>query len=150
MFARYFAVFFPIYFLSVWFFVSYIIGWIGGWHLLAQRFRIDNEFSGTLCRWFNATMRWGVHYNGALKAGADLEALYLMPLFVFRFGHPPLSIPWNEIRLESSRWYDFYLSVTLTLGNEEHVPFRISRRTARKLRLQAGASWPDSKSRMEL
>lgn len=142
--------YFPLYFLSLWLLISYVLSWMSGWHLLAQRFRTDAEFTGTLYRWFHATMRCGVHYNGALKAGTNVEGLSLAPIFLFRIGHSPLFIPWTEISVGSSRWYDLYLSVTLILGREEQVPFRISQRTARKLRIQAGPGWPDPQNLLQL
>lgn len=150
VFVRYLPLYFPLYFLSLWIFVTYVVSWIGGWHLLARHFRTDAEFTGTLYRWFHATMRFGVHYNGALKAGANAEGLYLAPLFLFRIGHPPLFILWREISVGSSRWYDLYLSVPLILGREEQVPFRVSPRTARKLRIQAGPGWPDPQNLLQL
>jgi hypothetical protein len=92
----------------------------------------------------------GVHYNGALKMGGDVGGFYLTSIFLFRLGHPPLFIPWTEIGVGKSRWLDFYLPVTLTLGRAEQVPFRISRRTARKLRVAAGTAWPDPQNLLQL
>jgi hypothetical protein len=142
--------YFPFYFLSLWIFIAYIVSWIGGWHLLTQRFRTDSEFTGTVYRWFYTTMRLGVHYNGALKVGGDAEGLYIAPMLLFRIGHPPLLIPWTEISVEKSRWWELYLRVTFTLGRAEQVPFRISRRTARKLREAAGSAWPDPQNLLQL
>ena len=123
---------------------------MGGWHLLAQRFRTDSEFEGTVYQWFYATMRWGVHYNGALKVGGNVEGLYVAAIFLFRMGHPPLFIPWSEISVEKSRWLNLFVSVTLTLGRAEQVPFRISRSMAQKLCIAAGAVWPDSQNLLQL
>jgi hypothetical protein len=148
-FVRYLPLNFSLYFLSVWIFVTYVISRIDGWHLLAQRFRTEAEFTGPIYRWFNAAMRWGIRYNSALKVGTNVEGLYIAPLILFRMGHPPLFIPWSEISVGSSPWYDLF-SITLTLGRAEQVPFRISRRTARKLRIQAGASWTDPTNLMDL
>ena len=95
-------------------------------------------------------MRWGAHYGNALNAGANSVGLYIAPVFLFRPAHPPLFIPWSEIKVGPSRWVDFYLSITLTLGREEQIPFRVSRRLARKLRNDAGESWPDPKNDVQL
>ena len=130
--------------------VPYSLSFLGGWHLLAERFRAIVPFSGKMYRWVYATMLWGAHYNGALKAGANAEGLYIATLFLFRLGHPPLFIPWSEIKIGPSRWVDFYLSITLTLGGEEQIPFRISRRLARRFRNDAGASWPDPQNLLQL
>jgi hypothetical protein len=60
------------------------------------------------------------------------DALYLSVLFPFRVGHPPLRIPWNEIKLSRTKrfWFRY---VVLTLGNQEHIPMRISERMVRNL-----------------
>jgi hypothetical protein len=142
--------YFPIYLAALWTLISYAVSWIGGWSVLAKQFRTDENFADRMCRWFYATMRWGTHYNGALKAGANVVGLYIAPVLLFRIAHPPLFIPWSEIKVGPSRWFDFYLGITLTLGREEQIPFRISQRVARKLRSEAGAGWPDPQNLLQL
>jgi hypothetical protein len=65
------------------------------------------------------------------------DALYLSVLFPFRLGHPPLCIPWKEIKLSrTKRFFRTHVIVTevvLTLGNQEKIPMRISERMAKKL-----------------
>ena len=60
------------------------------------------------------------------------DALYLSVLFLFRLCHPPLRIPWNEIRLSRTRrfWRTY---VVLTLGEQEQISMRISERMAQNL-----------------
>jgi len=60
------------------------------------------------------------------------DALYLSASFLCRIGHPPLCIPWQEIRLDRPD-FPWRRSVVLTLGNQERIPMRISERMARKL-----------------
>ena len=123
--------------------IPYIVGAVGGWRLLSERFRAVEEFRGDISRWFSASMRWGVQYNNVLRLGANAEGVSIAPQLLFRKGPVPLFIPWNAIRLERSGWQYFYLSVTFRLGLEEQIPFRVSKRIARKLRSAAGDSWPD-------
>jgi hypothetical protein len=40
--------------------------------------------------------RW-TNYNNSLTVGANPQGLYLSQLIIFRFGHPPLFIPWGDI-----------------------------------------------------
>jgi hypothetical protein len=53
-------------------------------------------------------------------------------LFLLRIGHPPLRIPWDEIRFSRTNFF-FRSYVVLTLGNEEKIPMRIPLRMARNL-----------------
>lgn len=138
------------FFIFLWVLVGYIVSRMSGWHRLAQRFQTDAKFPGTLSRWFYATMERGVSYNNALRIGADSNGLYLASQILFRVWHPSLFVPWVEVRVEPSRWRDFYLRVTLVLGEKDQVPFRISRRMARKLRSAAGSAWPDLQNLVQL
>ncbi|HXW90298.1 MAG TPA: hypothetical protein VEK33_07105 [Terriglobales bacterium] len=86
-------------------------------------------------------MRWLVNYNHALTLGANREGLYLASMFLVRFMHPPLLIPWREIKVRRSRpWFLEY--VTFTLGREAAIPVRIRAKVADKLKNEAGNDWP--------
>ena len=77
-------------------------------------------------------MRFKTSYGNAVRMVTAQDALYLSMLFLFRIGHPPLCIPWNEFQFARAKflWLRY---VVLTLGNEEKIPMRISERMARKL-----------------
>ena len=86
-------------------------------------------------------MRWRTHYSNIIRAGANQEGLYLATMFLFRFMHPPLLIPWSEIRVQrTTSWVFEY--VDFTLGREPAIPMRIPSKTAEKLRVLAGGYWP--------
>ena len=123
---------------AVWCCVCSLISLLSGWFALSRRFPRQSEPYGVTRRvgpWFGTvyTRFWG-HYSGVMRLVAAEDALYLSVLFPFRIGHPPLRIPWNEIRLSRSKrfWVNY---VILTLGLEEQIPFRISERMAKKLGL---------------
>ena len=77
-------------------------------------------------------MRYWSHYSSVIRLTAAGDALYASVLLLFRIGHPPLRIPWNEIQFGRAKrvWRNY---VVLTLGNQEHIPMRISERMARNL-----------------
>jgi len=77
-------------------------------------------------------MRFWSHYGGVVRVTAASDALYLSVVFLFRIGHPPLRIPWNEINFGRTKFF-LRTYVVLTLGNEEMIPMRISQRMARNL-----------------
>jgi hypothetical protein len=86
-------------------------------------------------------MRWWTHHNNVITAGASQEGLYLTSMFLFRFMHPPLLIPWAEVRVRRTKGWLFEY-VTFTLGRELLIPLRIRGKPAEKLRKIAGARWP--------
>jgi len=109
---------------------------MSGWFALSRRFRKQSEPCGetkTAGPFFYSiyTRFWG-HYSGIIRLTAATEALYLSVLFLFRIGHPPLQIPWNEIMFRKTKYF-WRSYIVLTLGSEEQIPMRISERMARNL-----------------
>jgi len=58
-------------------------------------------------------------------------------VFLFRFMHPPLLVPWSEIRARSKKGWVFE-DVIFTMGHELAIPLRIRGKLAAKLRESAG------------
>jgi hypothetical protein len=118
----YFALFFPVLFVCLWILVSFLISVIGGWHALTTRFRCDTQPYGDVKTagpfFYSIYMRLLGHYGNVIRLTAAQDALYLSVLALFRAGHPPLRIPWDEIQFErtSFLWYRF---VALRLGTQE-------------------------------
>jgi hypothetical protein len=131
-----FAYFFPVFFVTLWCFVSFLVSILGGWHSLSKHFRAHEEPYGYVRSVgpfsYGVKMRIGMNYGNVVRIVASDNGLYFSVLFLFRIGHPSLSIPWNEIQLRRTKimWWRF---VVLTLGNEEQIPMRISERMARNL-----------------
>ncbi len=127
---------FAIFFAALWCAVGFLISLLTGWFALARRFHDQAEPYGDFKAdgpfFYTVYMRYWSHYSGVIRLTAAGDALYASVLFLFRIGHPPLRIPWNEIEFgrEKRVWRNF---VVLTLGNQEHIPVRISERMARNL-----------------
>ena len=132
----YFPLLFPFFFVAVWSLTSFVISLMGGWNTLSKRFRAQSESYGDVRSagpfFYTVMMRFRVGYGNVIRITASADALYFSILFPFRLGHPPLSIPWGEIKMRRTQflWLRF---VTLTLGEEERIPMRISERMARNL-----------------
>jgi hypothetical protein len=82
-----------------------------------------------------------VNYNHALTFGAGPEGFYMASMFLFRFMHPPLLVPWSEIRVQRTQGWMFEY-VTLTMGHELAIPLRLRAALAAQLREAAGNHWP--------
>ena len=136
-----FAAIFPIYFLCLWLLVGAILSLIGGWFSLAKVYRARVPFNGTKWRGQSGQMRWLTNYNRVLTLGASQEGLYLACMFLFRFLHPPLLIPWSEIKVRRKKGWVFEYAI-FTLGHELGIPLRIRAKLAERLRNEAGNCWP--------
>ena len=123
-------------FVVVWIFTCQVIGWASGWHALSQRFTRQSEPYGDTRSagpfFYGVYTRFKIHYSSVIRMTASDNALYLSVLFLFRPGHPPLCIPWQEIELGRTRFF-WGRYVELTLGKEERIPMYISERMAAKL-----------------
>jgi hypothetical protein len=135
------AVILPIYFLLLWLLVGATISFVGGWHSLAKVYRTPTDFSGPKWGMQSGQMRWLANYNNVLTIGASQEGLYLASMFLFRFMHPPLLVPWSEIKVRRKQGWVFEF-VTFMLGHELAIPLRVRGKLAVKLRESAGNSWP--------
>src|ERR1700687_826606 len=102
-----FAVIFPTYFLLLWFSVSGLISFVGGWFSLSKGFRAASPFQGTKWTMQSGQMRWRVNYNHALTFGVSPQGFYMASMFLFRFLHPPLLVPWSEIRVQRTQGWMF-------------------------------------------
>jgi hypothetical protein len=76
-----------------------------------------------------------------LTLGASQQGLYLASMFIFRFMHPPLLVPWSDIKVRRSKdWFFEY--VILAMGHQLAIPLRIREKLAAELRQSAGNFWP--------
>lgn len=113
----------------------------GGWGALARRYAAEVPFQGRRLHFQFAQLGGWVGYNGALTTGADPTGLFLAVWPLFRLGHPPLFVPWDEIR--ASREQRFFGDVVaLRFAAEPGAVVRISQRLADRLARDSGRPLP--------
>src|SRR5689334_20614770 len=101
----------PVYLLTLWLLISATISFVGGWYSLARVYRAPVPFNGAKWRMQSGQMRWLANYNNILTLGVNQEGFYLAPMFLFRFMHPPLLIPWSEVKVRRSKgWFFEYVT----------------------------------------
>jgi hypothetical protein len=116
--------------------VSFLIGCLTSWFALARRFKKQSEPCGEIRTagpfFYTVYMRAWSHFSSVIRLTSAGGALYASVPFPFRIGHPPLGIPWEEIRYGRAKFF-FRTFIVLTLGNKERIPMRIPLRMARNL-----------------
>jgi hypothetical protein len=131
----------PLFIVCIWILALTFSSVLSGWSTLANHFRSDLDPSGeTLTAtplFYTVYLRYWTHYSGIVRIVSAADGLYLSVFLLFRPGHPPLRIPWNEIQFSQTRYF-FWNYVVLTLGNEEQIPLRIPQRLAERLDLLDG------------
>ena len=137
-----FVVIFACFFVATWCLVVAVISVVGGWFHLSKRFRLDRPFDGLSEGLQSGVMRSFAKYANCLRLGANAEGLYLAVLFLFRFMHPPLFVPWSEIKVHRQQRWLFGEYFTLMLGSHPAIPLRITNASATLLKDAAGVHWP--------
>jgi hypothetical protein len=80
-----------------WMFVLSMLGRMSGWRRLATQYETRTEPEGEKLR--GQSMRLSsTSYNGAVNFVFAANGFYLAAWAIFRPGHPPLLIPWSDIR----------------------------------------------------
>lgn len=98
-----------LFFILVWVGMSILFSFWGGWRDLTQYYRYHGQLIDKKKYFQSAGMRGAMAYRGCLIIGASHEGLYLSVFFLFRIAHPPLFIPWSDIKSRSIRRFGYPL-----------------------------------------
>jgi hypothetical protein len=98
-----------------------------GWYSLAQHYRTSAPFSGQTWHFRAASFRTLSTYWLTLTIGASHDGLYLAQCWPWSWTHPPLLIPWADVKFEAKRWFDIG-GRSLLLGQGHPVRVTMSRR----------------------
>ena len=107
--------FFP-FFVAFWLAICGVLSMIGGWYELSRRFKSNEGIDGERFSLRSGAIGWGafsVSYGGCLFITVGPKGIALSILFLFRFLHPRLVIPWSAIeRCETVRfWFMKHVAV---------------------------------------
>jgi hypothetical protein len=128
---RWFVPLFPLYFAGLLCLVSFILSTMGGWRRLADSYPDDVPVDGVRFRWQTALFR-SVHYGGCLNVTVDRARLRFAVAFPVRMWHPPISIPWSDVRVALGKYW-FREVGTFRFAKEPDVVVRVSRRLVRRI-----------------
>ena len=135
-FDRLMETYYPVIIPLFWFFISSLVARMSGWKALAEAYPLQSDPTGKKLRFQSATLRWSTNYTGLIHMSCDSQGLYLSIFILFKIGHPPMFIPWGEIRTESHG--GLIPSLTLRFSRKPGVPFTISRALGEKLAGMSG------------
>lgn len=120
-------------FVIVWFGVAALASFIGGWDRLAEKYRAAPNTSGSRIRLGNSWLRLGTNYNSVIGLDCQTKGLSLSVLWLFRFRHPPLFVPRDQIRYSQGKSLFFFTKGRLILGGDARIPLSFYNREAREL-----------------
>ena len=123
-----FCIVFPLF----WAFNIWLASLMGGWRKVARAYPYQEPLSPNCLNWQSGNMRFGTRYNIVLKLCADDLGLYPSLFFLFRPGHPPFFVPWEEIRAVEKSYF-LNRMVELRFERTPEIPFRLFKDGADKL-----------------
>jgi hypothetical protein len=129
--------FVPVFFLFIVTVGPGIVSKLSGWDALARTYGMPQPFSGKRFRLCSVRMRFGASYNNCVTFGSDSAGLHIWIWPIFRVGHPPLFIPWEDISFGEKRGRIRKL-VRLQFMRCPSVPFMIFESLAEKLKDASG------------
>ncbi len=125
-------VYFGIFLVVMWCLTLVALSKITGWSRLAEKYKTrikpESKLMYAVQAFWGSIMLAGNIYT----IGTDRNGLFLGVLLPFRIGHPPLLIPWHEIRAKK---VDGFIKprVQLIFGNGISRPFEVYEKTAKKI-----------------
>ncbi len=109
-----FVIFFPL----LWVAIVRLVAYLGGWAKLARYYSADGEVLGD--RFAMSSARFGkiAGYNSTLNITVTPQGLHLQTVFLFRTGHVPLFIPWDDFLDMTRTHFAFRTSIRMTISGE--------------------------------
>lgn len=100
--------------IAIWLLIIFsFLNLFGSWSKLTKRYATKYHFKGKTWKFQSASVG-NTAYSNCVTVGSDHQGLYLSPFVIFRFGHPAILIPWEQLTLiTEERFFNqlYYLEV---------------------------------------
>ena len=117
---------------AFWCGVVWLIGQFG-WRRLAEAYGTDAPITGRTFRMTSASIG-AANYGNSLTISIEPDGLRIAPLFLFRPGHPPVLIPWDEVEDIRPRKVLWHTSYALDTATPKPVTIRLPERIIEAIR----------------
>jgi len=91
----------------LWILVIFLVGKLGSWRAIADKFPFTSGMTTSAQneRRSFQSIRVGVsNYSGVTNFESSPYGLHISVFILFKPGHPDMLIPWQELRLGTSKW----------------------------------------------
>ncbi len=127
-------------FLAIWVLVSWCLSRLGGWYRLQLVYRAHHPAAGERFHFRSARLGAWCGYNNCLTFSAGPGCLHMAPFPPLLAAHPPLCLPWAEVRTEAGTTFG-RPTITLHLAREASVTVTIPRALAEGLARASGGAF---------
>ena len=116
---------FPIFFSALWIGITWLMSWIGGWGKIAKKYAATGATpEGAVLK--HVTGMFGMtRYKHVLTVITTDTGLYIENRKVFRFGHPPLFIPFAAIRKPRKQTLFFWEFIAFSVDDPPLAAVRL-------------------------
>ncbi len=128
---------------TVWCLVVWAIAKVSGWQQIARSYpmtqKIPNEKTIGL-----QSLRIGLfsQYNNSITYGFSDQGMSLQVLSIFRLGHPPIFIPWEDLLAQETRIFKTFPMIRLILVKEPNRKLFLRPKQVERFAKLAGDYWP--------
>lgn len=79
----------------------------------------------------------------AIQLGVDRQGMYLSMSIPFRFFHPPIFVPWSDVRsvAQGPPWTDKKSEIRFTFAASPDVPLDVDREVAVEIQKRSEGRW---------
>ena len=137
-----FAVVFP----AFWSAIVWLVGQFG-WARLARHYATDAPRTGRTFRMETGQIG-GANYSSSLTVSVEPDGLRLAVMPLFRPGHPPVLIPWEEIGSIRPKRFLWHTNYEIETAPPDPIKVRLSKRVVEAIReegdRQGGLEVPDA------
>ncbi len=120
-----------------WLAVCSVVSKVGGWSTLAAHYRAPQPMAvDPTLKWLRLQSALTSHlgsYRNAVNFGVSSTGLTLTVMFLFKAGHPPLYIPWEELTTTQVIKYWYFDYIELKFRRTPHISFFIRPKLHAKL-----------------
>ena len=128
---NYYMFLFPLFFIANWMFVVFILSKLG-WSKLLKKYSYNKPFIGRRIGFVSAKINL-TSYSNVIILKTNDEGFYMKVMFLFRFFHPPVFIPWSEIKNIEEKKVLFFSQIILTLGDPKIATIKFDKKTFLKI-----------------
>jgi len=132
-------------FICFWLALNYLISFFTGWLALAEIYRATQPFEGERWHFQSAKFRFTSGYKHVLTIGSNKEGLFLSVFFLFRVGHAPLFIPWQDISVRPAKFLWFRM-FQFEFRQVPSIKVRLREKLGEKIQAAAGQFWPGDRA----
>ncbi|MEM7427713.1 MAG: hypothetical protein AAF441_16595 [Pseudomonadota bacterium] len=117
-----FLIVFPLF----WMAITWLVSTVGGWSVLAEQYPASEPLTGETFSWRSVRLGFFGSYSNCMRVTISGRGLYLQPLFVYRFGHRPVFIPWEAVAAMHINLFGIFSAADLSIsGKDGAAPIKL-------------------------